>query len=219
MINLAFDTTAQSCSVVLTKDGSTIAKSVQKMDFGQAEALMPAIQKLLSDNKLTIDNVDLITVCTGPGSFTGVRSSLSAARTLGLALPDIGLTGVSAFEAYIEDMQPDELAEVNAVIIETKRSDFYFQAFDQNKKPICDPQALVYDDIISRLRNHKISFTGDGVERFLNQPSGLSLHAIKMEELPPIVAIARCGENRYIKKTLDYPKPLYLRSPDVCVKG
>ncbi|MBQ1612727.1 MAG: tRNA (adenosine(37)-N6)-threonylcarbamoyltransferase complex dimerization subunit type 1 TsaB, partial [Alphaproteobacteria bacterium] len=135
MINLAFDTTAQSCSVVLTKDGSTIAKSVQKMDFGQAEALMPAIQKLLSDNKLTIDNVDLITVCTGPGSFTGVRSSLSAARTLGLALPDIGLTGVSAFEAYIEDMQPDELAEVNAVIIETKRSDFYFQAFDQNKKP------------------------------------------------------------------------------------
>ena len=219
MINLAFDTTAQSCSVVLTKNGMTIAKSVQRMDFGQAEALMPAIKKALDDNKLTINNVDLITVCTGPGSFTGVRSSLSAARTLGLALPNAGLTGISAFEAYIEDMMPEELSEINAIIIETKRSDFYFQAFDQHKKPICEPQALLYEDIISQLRNHKVSFSGDGVERFLSQPSGLSLHAIKMEEIPPIVALAKCGENRYAKKALDYPKPLYLRAPDVCIKG
>ncbi len=219
MINLAFDTTAQSCSVALTKDGVVLAKSIQKMDFGQAEALMPAIQKVLDENKITINDVDLITVCTGPGSFTGVRSSLSAARTFGLALPNVGLTGVSAFETYIEDMMPDELAEINAVIIETKRSDFYFQAFDQHKKPICQPQALMYDDIINQLRNHKVSFIGDGVERFLNQPSGLSLHAIRMEEIPPVVALAKCGENRYAKKNLDYPKPLYLRAPDVCVKG
>ncbi len=219
MINLAFDTTAQSCSVALTKDGVVLAKSIQKMDFGQAEALMPAIQKVLDENKITINDVDLITVCTGPGSFTGVRSSLSAARTFGLALPNVGLTGVSAFETYIEDMMPDELAEINAVIIETKRSDFYFQAFDQHKKPICQPQALMYDDIINQLRNHKVSVIGDGVERFLNQPSGLSLHAIRMEEIPPVVALAKCGENRYAKKNLDYPKPLYLRAPDVCVKG
>jgi len=203
MINLAFDTTAQSCSVALTKDGVVLAKSIQKMDFGQAEALMPAIQKVLDENKITINDVDLIIVCTGPGSFTGVRSSLSAARTFGLALPNVGLTGVSAFETYIEDMMPDELAEINAVIIETKRSDFYFQAFDQHKKPICQPQALMYDDIINQLRNHKVSFIGDGVERFLNQPSGLSLHAIRMEEIPPVVALVKCGENRYAKKNLD----------------
>ncbi len=219
MINLAFDTTAQSCSVILMKNGVVIALSVQKMDFGQAEALMPAIQKALTDNGLKINELDLITVCTGPGSFTGVRSSLSAARTLGLALPNTELTGVSAFEAYIEDMMPDELAEVNAVIIETKRSDFYFQAFDMHKKSLCEPQALVYEDIINKLRNKKVSLIGDGVERFLNKPSGLSLHVIRMEDLPPIKALARCGENRYLKKNLDYPKPLYLRAPDVCIKG
>ena len=219
MINLAFDTTAQSCSVILTKDGVSLAKSVQKMDFGQAEALMPAIQSALEQNNMTINDVDLITVCTGPGSFTGVRSSLAAARTFALALPKTEITGVSAFEAYIEEVRPDELAEINAVIIETKRSDFYFQSFDIHKKPIGNPQALVYEDVIDQLRNHKVTLVGDGVERFLSQPSGLSLHVIRMEDLPPIEALARCGANRYQKKNLDYPKPLYLRAPDVCIKG
>ncbi len=219
MLNLAFDTTAAACSVILTKDGATLAKSVQKMDFGQAETLMPTIKKLLEDNRLAMQDLDLITVCTGPGSFTGVRSSLSAARIFALALPNVSLTGVSAFETYIEDLQPDELAEINAVIIETKRDDFYFQIFDEHKKPIEHPQALNYPDIVNKLRNRKITLVGDGVERFLSQPSGLSLHVIRMEDLPPITALARCGSNRFLKKNLDYPKPLYLRAPDVCLKG
>lgn len=219
MLNLAFDTTAQSCSVILTRDGTTLEKSVQKMDFGQSEALMPAIKTVLDNNSLKMRDVDLITVCTGPGSFTGVRSSLSAARTFELALPEICLTGVSAFDAYIEDVEPDELAEINAVIIETKRNDFYFQPFDCRKKPLEQPQALSYEEIIDRLRNHKVTFTGDGVERFLSRPSGLSLHVINMPDVPPIAALARCGAERWSKKNLDYPKPLYLRAPDVCVKA
>ena len=100
MLNLAFDTTAGSCSVILTEDGKTVGKIIEKMDFGQAEALFPAIEKIMNENRLKPADLDLITVCTGPGSFTGVRSSLAAARTLGLALPSTGLTGVSAFEAY-----------------------------------------------------------------------------------------------------------------------
>ena len=219
MINLTFDTTAQSCSVILTRDGITMSKMVQKMEFGQAEALMPSIKAALDDNSLQMKDLDLITVCTGPGSFTGVRSSLSAARTFALALPAVALTGVSAFEAYVEDLQPDELAEINAVIIETKREDFYFQAFDEHKKPLEAPQALNYPDIIDKLRHRKVTLIGDGVERFLSRPSGLSLHVIRMEDIPPIAALSRCGTNRYIRKNLDYPKPLYLRAPDVCIKG
>ena len=219
MYNLAFDTTGQSCSVILTQDGITLEKSVKKMDFGQAEVLLPTIRNILDNHNITMNELDLITVCTGPGSFTGVRSSLSAARTFGLALPETGLTGVSSFEAYVEDINPDELAEINAVIIETKREDFYDQLFDIHKKPLTPPQALNYADIIDKLRNHKVTLVGDGVERFLSQPSGLSLHVIRMEEMLSITALARCGNNRYAKKCLDYPKPLYLRAPDVCVKA
>lgn len=219
MLNLAFDTTAGSCSVILTDDGKTVEKIVQKMDFGQAEALFPAIEKILSGNRLKPADLDLITVCTGPGSFTGVRSSLSAARTLGLALPATGLTGVSAFEAYVYDLEPEELAFYNAVIIETKREDFYFQCFDAKKNKIGEPEALGYEEIIDRLRHKKVTLTGDGVERFLCRPSGLSLHVIRMEDCLPVEALAACGNEKFRLKKLDYPKPLYLRAPDVCVKA
>lgn len=219
MLNLAFDTTAGSCSVILTEDGKTVGKIIEKMDFGQAEALFPAIEKIMNENRLKPADLDLITVCTGPGSFTGVRSSLAAARTLGLALPSTGLTGVSAFEAYIHDLAPDELAFYNAVIIETKREDFYFQCFDAGKNKMGEPEALEYDAVIDRLRHKKVTLTGDGVERFLSRPSGLSLHVIRTEGCLPVEALAACGSEKYRLKKLDYPKPLYLRAPDVCIKA
>ncbi len=163
--------------------------------------------------------LDLITVCCGPGSFTGVRSSLAAARTLGLALPKTALTGVSAFEAYVHDLAPEELAFYNAVIIETKREDFYFQCFDDRKNKLGEPEALDYETIVDRLRHKKVTLTGDGVERFLNRPSGLSLHVIRMEDCLPIETLAACGNEKFRLKKTDYPKPLYLRAPDVCLKA
>lgn len=219
MLNLAFDTTAGSCSVILTENGQTIAKKMQKMDFGQAEALFPAIEELLTSTEKNPTDLNLITVCTGPGSFTGVRSSLSAARTLKLALPQTALTGVSAFESYLHDLQPHELAFYNAVIIETKRNDFYFQYFDAEKNKLGEPEALDYDAIIDKLRHKKVTLIGDGVERFLNHPSGLSLHVIRMEDSISIEALAACGNEKLRLNKTDYPKPLYLRAPDVCVKA
>lgn len=216
MLHLAFDTTAGACAVNLNSDGINLASVTRKMDFGQAEALFPLIAEVLAGRKAT--ELDLITVCTGPGSFTGVRSGLAAARTMALASPQTALTGVSAFEAYAEDLEPDELAELNAIIIETKREDFYFQCFDCHKHKICEPEALNYEDIIDRLRHKKVTLIGDGVERFLSRPSGLSLHVIRMEDAISIKSLARCSETKYQRKTLDYPKPLYLRAPDVCIK-
>lgn len=219
MLNLAFDTTGAGCSIAISKDGKILEKQVRRMDFGQSENLFPMIEEILSHQQLEIKDLDLITVCVGPGSFTGVRSSLSAARSFVIALPELKLTGVSAFEAYLQDFLENELAEINAVIIETKREDFYFQSFDCNKNKLCEPQALEYSEIIDLLRHKKISLIGDGVERFLSQPSGLSLHVIRMEDFINIEALASCGDEKYNKKNLNYPKPIYLRSPDVCVKA
>lgn len=216
MLHLAFDTTAGCCAVNVSRDGITVVNKNQKMDFGQAEALFPMIRDALGDWE--VNKLDLITVCCGPGSFTGVRSSLAAARAMALAAVKTEVTGVSAFEAYVEDLEPEELAELNAVIIETKRDDFYFQCFDRQKKKIGDPEALNYEDIIDRLRYKKVTLIGDGVERFLSRPSGLSLHVIRMEESISIEKLARCGEEKYRRRALDYPKPLYLRAPDVCLK-
>ena len=129
--------------------------------------------------------------------------------------PDLLLDGVSSFEAYVLSLLPEERGEINAVIIETKRDDFYIQLFDKNLQKITPPQALVYDDIIPLLRHKKISMVGDGVERFLSRNSGLSLHCIKMPDGLEVTDIIKAGLNHLAEGKLDYPKPLYLRAPDV----
>ena len=218
MYTLAFDTTANGVSILLSKDGRTVDSFQEEMDFGQAEVLIPEIRNTLESENLQFKDLDLAVVCTGPGSFTGVRSSISAARAFGLACPNTKIIGVSAFEAYVHGLQPDEVAAINAVIIETKREDFYYQLFDDKKKKITEPSAGTYEEIINQLRGPKITLVGDGVERFLNKPSGLSLHVIKMLNCPPIEDLAACGIHKYQNKIFDFPKPLYLRAPDVCIK-
>lgn len=218
MYTLAFDTTANGVSILLSKDGHTVDAFQEEMDFGQAEVLIPEIRNTLESENLQFKDLGLAVVCTGPGSFTGVRSSISAARAFGLACPNTKVIGVSAFEAYVHGLQPDEVATINAVIIETKREDFYYQLFDDKKKKITEPSAGTYEEIINQLRGPKITLVGDGVERFLNKPSGLSLHVIKMLNCPPIEDLAACGIHKYQNKIFDFPKPLYLRAPDVCIK-
>lgn len=220
MYNLAFDTTAAACSIALLQNDKMIASYSQAMDFGQAEVLIPKIKELMEANHLTFDDLDMITVCTGPGSFTGVRSSISAARAFGLAKPKIQICGVNAFDAYLVSLafSPDEIGFYNVVLIETKRDDFYYQIFDENLKPITDPAADTRENIIAQLRNKKVTMIGDGVERFLMTSTGLSLHCIKDESFLPIENVGLCGYKQYLRKRVDFPKPLYLRAPDVCLK-
>lgn len=218
MYTLAFDTTANGVSVLLNQDGRIIDSYQEQMSFGQAEVLIPEIRNTLEGAGLQFKDLDLAVVCVGPGSFTGVRSSISAARAFGLACPNTKIIGVSAFEAYADSLEPEELAKINAVIIETKREDFYYQLFDADLNKITEPAAGTSEQIIDLLRGPKITLVGDGVERFLAKPTGLSLHVIKMPNCPPIENLASCGIKKFENKVYDFPKPLYLRAPDVCVK-
>ncbi len=218
MYTLAFDTTAACCSVALLKD-SKISRTYEKeMDFGQAEVLIPEIKNILGKERISFADVNLVVVCNGPGSFTGVRASVAAARAFSLTDEKLAVTGVSAFEAYMNSLNRDEYAEINAVIIETKRDDFYYQLFNREGQKITEPSAGVYDEIITQLRRGRVTLIGDGVERFLSRPSGLGIHAIRMETHVPVEALAWCGLQKFLNKTLNFPKPLYLRAPDVCVK-
>ena len=218
MYTLAFDTTAGGCYIALLKDDKISRTFEQDMDYGQAEVLMPEIANILNKERIDFKDINLVVVCTGPGSFTGVRSSVSAARTFSIADEKLAVTGVSAFEAYIRSLEPEEIAELNAVIIETKRDDFYYQIFDSSLHKVTEAGADSRENIISQLRQKKVSLIGDGVERFLNQPTGLSLHAIRMERHLPIEHLAWSGLKKFLDKKLDFPKPLYLRAPDICIK-
>lgn len=219
MYNLTFDTTGSSCSIVLKKDDEIIDIFEKSMDLGQSEELMIQIKNILQNNSLTFADIGALFVCVGPGSFTGVRSSISAARVFSIACPDLKVGGVSAFDAYINTMTTDETADINAVIIETRRDDFYIQIFDKNLNKISEPCALDRVAIIEKLKNFgcAVSMVGDGVERFLSLPSGLCLKSIKIRDCLPVKVLAQTGLKQLKDKKINYPKPLYLRAPDVSI--
>ncbi len=218
MYTLAFDTTVNYCSLVLFSGTKPLDRFEQEMDFGQAEALMVEIDRILKRNNLAFSDLSLIVVCTGPGSFTGVRSSVAAARAFKLACPDVCVMGVNAFETYASELSSNNLSEVNVVLIETKREDFYVQYYDNMLNKIMPPMTAFYDDIIRFLSLKNVTLIGDGVERFLNRPSGLSLHDIVMKDKINIDKLALTGIKKYADKVIDFPKPLYLKAPDVCIK-
>ena len=99
-IILGFDTSAAHCAAALLRGEEVLDSRVLEMTRGQAEELIPLLEALLSEQNLTWSDLSAIGVGIGPGNFTGIRISVSAARGLALAL-DISSIGVSTFDATL----------------------------------------------------------------------------------------------------------------------
>ena len=95
---LAFDTSAAHCAAALLRGSEIVATRAEPMSRGQAERLMPLLQDVLAEGGMTWADLDAIGVGVGPGNFTGIRISVSAARglSLGLNKPAIGVSGLDA---------------------------------------------------------------------------------------------------------------------------
>ena len=100
MLILAIDTALDACAAAVldTETATLIAQESQAMKRGHAEALMPLIGRVITQSGIGFESLDRIAVTTGPGSFTGLRVGLSAARGLGLAArkPVVGVTTLTA---------------------------------------------------------------------------------------------------------------------------
>ncbi|MCA0929962.1 tRNA (adenosine(37)-N6)-threonylcarbamoyltransferase complex dimerization subunit type 1 TsaB [Ruegeria profundi] len=95
---LAFDTSAAHCAAALLQGDEVIASQTEAMSRGQAERLMPLLEELLAEAGCTWSDLTAIGVGIGPGNFTGIRISVSAARglALGLGIPAVGVSGFDA---------------------------------------------------------------------------------------------------------------------------
>jgi tRNA threonylcarbamoyladenosine biosynthesis protein TsaB len=122
---LAIDTAAPRLQLALLRAHDRLDVLVQDMPQGQAERIFPAIAELLGRNGLTYADLTRIAVTTGPGSFTGLRIGLSAARGLGLAL-DIPVIGVPSLLAISLATPKDKAA---AVLLDARRGEAYVQVF------------------------------------------------------------------------------------------
>lgn len=133
---LAIDTAAPRLQLALC-DGDRLDVLSEDMAQGQAERLFSALAELLARNGRTYADLTRIAVTTGPGSFTGLRIGLSAARGLGLALgiPVLGIPSLTAISL-------NRAAGPLAVLLDARRDEAYFQRFAAPGVPIDLPLLL-----------------------------------------------------------------------------
>jgi tRNA threonylcarbamoyladenosine biosynthesis protein TsaB len=216
MLILAFDTTVAACSVALWRDGETLARARNVMEQGQAEALMPMIEDVMRQSGIAYAALDRIAVTVGPGSFTGVRVGLAAARGLGLAAGK-PVIGVLTTEALAHAVPIGERKPANGRIlcaVDTKRGDIYAQIFDMHLMELGAPHVLTPAQVKDAVGPHPVVVVGDAAAIAV---STLGPHAIlsTAAALPDPAVIAHCAATR--QPTAAGPLPVYVRPPDAVI--
>jgi tRNA threonylcarbamoyladenosine biosynthesis protein TsaB len=211
---LAIDCALDACAAaVLDSDtGSSIASETRAMVRGHAEALMPLIARVMSNAEVEFRELDLIAVTVGPGSFTGLRVGISAARGIALAAakPAVGVTTLAGLAApHIAD---DDATPVVAAI-DARHDHVYLQVFGRGGRTLLPPRIASLREAVR---------AANGPARIVGSAADLIARAWPRGEPPPvevdqraapdIVWIARLGA--VSSEAEGPPKPLYLRAPD-----
>jgi tRNA threonylcarbamoyladenosine biosynthesis protein TsaB len=212
---LAIDTALEACSAAVldTALAAIVAHESLPMVRGHAEALLPLIARVLDRAKLDFAELDRIAVTTGPGSFTGLRVGIAAARGLALASgkPSVGLSTLAAYAApYIA--ADDTLPVV--VAIDARHGHVYLQVFGPAGHTLVAPRIVPLREAL------RVSTTGAprlvGTAAKLMADAWPSLEAapsvVDQRPAPDIDWVARLGAAA--AETGSTPKPLYLRAPD-----
>jgi len=170
------------------------------MAKGQAERLMPLLAEIMAAGGAALSDLDAIGVGTGPGNFTGIRISVSAARGLALALgiPAVGVTG---FETLGQGAPRPLLA-----VIDARRDHLYLQRLGDTG---AGPELVALDDL-EGWAAPGLTVTGDRAEAIARR-LGAAVHPAARSPAP---AIARIAASRFRDPCLPRPAPLYLRAAD-----
>lgn len=195
---LAIDTSAAQCAVALLGRDGALAERVP-MDRGHAEALFPMIEAALARAGAGWSGLTRIAVCTGPGSFTGVRIGVAAARGLALSL-GIPAIGISRFEALAA-----EAGGPVAVCLAGRGETVYLQCFDAGGAPLEPPRMIGAGEIAGAIPSDVSRRAGDAAHRLAGDSALLPVG------LPDPAVIARLAADR---SPAGPPRPLYLKGAD-----
>ena len=215
---LAFDTTAGACSAaILGPDGAIIAHRAVALARGHAERLMPMLREVLEDAGVAVGALDLIAVTTGPGTFTGIRIGLAAARGLALA-SGVPLLGVSSFAAVAAAVAPEERAARRLVVaVESRRPDLFVQAFDA-AGGVSPPAAVPPEGLARWIGPGDLLLAGDGAARAaaILEAAGRAKASLCHAGPPDAADVARVARVTWRPGAAAPPAvPHYLRAPDV----
>lgn len=163
---LAIDTSATAASACIAEENKIIGEFYINTAITHSQTLMPMIEQLFKNTELSIKDIDAVAVNAGPGSFTGVRIGVAAAK--GLAFADkLPCVSVSTLESMAYNMLGAD--GVVCAVMDARCSQVYnalFRVRGMSIERLCDDRALAISDLELELKKYseKIYFVGDGAD-------------------------------------------------------
>lgn len=168
---LALETSAKSASAAVTQNGTVLASAYQCSGLTHSRTLMPMVEDMLRNAELTLADMDAVAVAAGPGSFTGLRIGVAAAKGLAWAA-EKPCCGVSTLEGMAENLRhmPNTLV---ICAMDARRSQVYnalFLAKDGELQRLTPDRAISLQELLTQLQHLRFEETpsfvvlGDGAE-------------------------------------------------------
>lgn len=210
---LNIETSTKNCSVSISKNGELISlKEINTGNYSHAEKLHPLIIETLEDASVKMSDIDAIAVGKGPGSYTGLRIGVSAAKGLCFS-NDIPLVSINSLEIMASSLSIEEGFTVP--MIDARRMEVYSSIFDNHHKEIRKTEAEIIDanSYQEYLEKAKVYFLGDGAEKckeVINHSNAIFID----DKFPSAKEMSRLSYQKFLNNDLEdvaYFEPFYLK--------
>jgi len=210
---LSIETSTTNCSVSLSKDGETLVlKEDNNLNYSHAESLHLFIDEALRSANIHKSDIDAIAVSKGPGSYTGLRIGVSAAKGLCYAL-EVPLISISTLEALAHQVQLDEGLVVS--MLDARRLEVFSAIYDCSYSIVRSIEAQILDKFSFEdyLNKGKVYFVGNGVEKtkiLIQHPNAIFVD----DKLPSADQMSSLAYTKYKKSDIEdvaYFEPFYLK--------
>ncbi len=210
---LNIETATTNCSVSLSKEGETfVLKEDYNNNYSHAERLHVYIDEVLKEANISIKDLHAVAISKGPGSYTGLRIGVSAAKGLCYAL-NIPLIAIPTLEVLAQ--QINEKHAVIVPMLDARRMEVYSAVFDANYNQIRETQAEILDESSFKayLDAGNVFFIGSGVEKtkhLINHSNAVFIE----DKLPSANDMSKLAFEKYKKSDIEdvaYFEPYYLK--------
>lgn len=210
---LHIDTAVDGASVCLARDAALLQPAMSNRQKDQAGWLHTSIRQLMKDSHLEMKELGAVAVTIGPGSYTGLRVGLSAAKGLCFAL-NIPLIAINTLEMMAFSINKTEKDAWICPMIDARRMEVFTAVYDNVLKPVMAPCAMILDgtNFDHLLANHKIIFSGNGSSKLKKVLSyaNASFSVIDSTAEDMVYLAGQYFEEKRFEN-LAYTEPLYVK--------
>ncbi|AZJ34691.1 tRNA (adenosine(37)-N6)-threonylcarbamoyltransferase complex dimerization subunit type 1 TsaB [Tenacibaculum singaporense] len=210
---LHIETATKNCSVSVANKGELLAiQELNDGNYSHAEKLHPFIQQVMEEVKLSFNDIDAVAVSKGPGSYTGLRIGVSAAKGLCFAF-DKPLISIETLQSLAHKVSIEE--GVIIPMLDARRMEVYAAVYNSKHEQVRDIKAEIIDEnsFEEYLSKGKVYFLGDGSEK-CKEVIGHKNAVFIDGEFPSAKEMVQLSFDKYKKNDIEdvaYFEPFYLK--------